>query len=79
MVGTPSGRTQTRVVGIRLLGILNSKSLWVGHYSELEATGAGSNRAPIGGKNVGDFGVFFVFFNGILIPFWGFNYSKMAN
>ena len=37
----------------------------------------GSNRGPIGGQNLGDF-CFFLFVNGILMPFWDFNYSKMA-
>ena len=32
----------------------------------------------IGPKNLGDFWVFSLIFNGILMPNWGFNYSKMA-
>ena len=34
----------------------------------------GSNRAQKFRRFLG----FFLFFNGILMPFWGFNYSKMA-
>ena len=32
----------------------------------------------IGPKNLGDFWVFSLIFNGVLMPKWGFNYSKMA-
>ena len=32
----------------------------------------------IGPKNLGDFWGFSLMFNGILMPIWGFNYSKMA-
>ena len=32
-----------------------------------------------GGKKLGDFGFFPIIFSGILMPNWGFNYSKMAN
>ena len=39
----------------------------------------GASRGPIGGQNLSDFLVFFLFFDGILMRFWGFNYSQMAN
>ena len=38
----------------------------------------GPKGGLIGPKNLGDFWVFPLIFNGILMPKWGFNYSKIA-
>ena len=60
----------------------NSASTWSLNFSTLSWAPMGSyglQWAPIGGKLLGDVWFCFLFFKGILMPFRGFNYSKIVN
>ena len=58
--------------------IQDSHIPWLGHIQGFEISRRFPKGGLIGPKKLGDFWVFSLIFNAILMPNWGFNYSKMA-